>query len=379
MMQQHVAGPDLGEQVAAGAEFAGQARRERRVLEIRTVDRLQQRHQAIDVDRPVDLVEILVREQEPVHQIVAQRLRAVVGHLEAHAVAVAARGQLALDGAQQIVDLLLVHEQVGIARNPELKTALRAHARKQVDDVFVDDRRQEHEIVRAAARGLGRELDHARQRPGGLHHRIIDLAAEGVGAVQRDDEVQRLVEDARKRMRRIEPKRADHRQQLLLEVFREPLALARIPLRTPQETDALGLQRRDQLIIEGGVLLVDQFVRAHADLAQHLARGAVVGLGRGVDELGLLLEARHPHLDEFIEVGRGDAQEFQPLEQRHARVAGLRQHPLIELQQRQLSVDEQFGRIEARRAARVGLGFSGRGHRGILAPCRQGRELGPRG
>src|SRR5690606_573583 len=48
-------------------------------------------------------------------------------------------------------------------------------------------------------------------------------------------------------------------------------------------------------------------------------------------------------LEELVQVGAGDAQEAQALEQRHGRVLRLRQDPEVEIQLRQLAVGVQRG------------------------------------
>src|SRR5690606_23198414 len=48
-------------------------------------------------------------------------------------------------------------------------------------------------------------------------------------------------------------------------------------------------------------------------------------------------------LEEFVEVGAADAQETQPLQQRHRRILRLRQHAEVEVQLRQLAVGVQRG------------------------------------
>ncbi len=63
-------------------------------------------------------------------------------------------------------------------------------------------------------------------------------------------------------------------------------------------------------------------------------------------ELEQLLEAGDADLEEFIQVARGDAQEPQPLEQRHRLVERLGKDPLIELEKRQLAVDEVLRCLE---------------------------------
>ncbi len=237
-----------------------------------------------------------------------------MGHLQADAVAIASARQLALDRAQQILDLFFIDIQIRVAGHPELITTTRIHAGEQIAHVLVDHRREKDEIVGTAV-GFGRrQLDDPRQGSGGLYHGMRDLAPEGIGAVQIHDEVQRLVQNARKRMRRVQPDRADHRQQFFLEVAIQPGALFGLPFRTPQKPDIFSFQRRDQGLVERLILLVDQRMRALGDRAQHLARRARVGIGGRVGQLGLLFEPGHPHLEELIQIGRGNTQEFQPLE-----------------------------------------------------------------
>src|SRR5204863_662463 len=70
-------------------------------------------------------------------------------------------------------------------------------------------------------------------------------------------------------------------------------------------------------------------------------------------ELLQLLQARDPDLEELIEIAAGDAQELQPLEQRHRLIEGLVEHPLVELEERQFPVDVMLGRPEVRRIHRL--------------------------
>ena len=57
----------------------------------------------------------------------------------------------------------------------------------------------------------------------------------------------------------------------------------------------------------------------------------------------LLLETGHAHHVELGEVGREDAEVLRPLEQRVARVAGLLEHAVLELEERDLPVEVQLG------------------------------------
>ena len=58
-----------------------------------------------------------------------------------------------------------------------------------------------------------------------------------------------------------------------------------------------------------------------------------------------LLQAGDADLEELVEVAGGDAQEAQPLEQRQRLVERLREHALVELEQRQLAIDVVLRRL----------------------------------
>ena len=71
--------------------------------------------------------------------------------------------------------------------------------------------------MRPGALDLVRNLDDPRQRARRLHDREAAVAAERVLAVQGNDEVQRLVENPRERVRRVQPQGRQHRQQFVME------------------------------------------------------------------------------------------------------------------------------------------------------------------
>ncbi len=64
------------------------------------------------------------------------------------------------------------------------------------------------------------------------------------------------------------------------------------------------------------------------------------GPRRDAPSFDLLLQAGDADLEELVQVAADDAQEPQPLEQRHRRVLGLRQHAPVELEQAELAVEE---------------------------------------
>ena len=74
--------------------------------------------------------------------------------------------------------------------------------------------------------------------------------------------------------------------------------------------------------------------------------GQPIGAGLIRAELDPLLEAGDADLEELIEIVRRDAQELEPLEQRHFLVERLREHALVEFEQRQFAIDVVLGGAE---------------------------------
>ena len=143
-------------------------------------------------------------------------------------------------------------------------------------------------------------------------------------------------------MRRVEPQRTQHRQQLMFKVVAYPGFLFRVPFSAPHEADSFTFQQRDQDLIQNAVLLLDLLMGDRADLFQDVLWQQVVGAG--LDRAGdhLLLQARDADLEKLVQVGAGDAQKAQPFEQRYRRVLRLLEDTTVELEQAEFPVQEQF-------------------------------------
>ena len=190
------------------------------------------------------------------------------------------------------------------------------------------------------------QLDQARQCARCLHDGHATAASEGVAAFERDDKIEALVQDPRKRMRGIESEGAQDREQLVLEVVPHPGLLLGSPLGAPYEADLVAFELGDEHLIENPVLILHQPVRDLGDPFEYLVRRHVFRTRLHRARSDLFLQARHADLEELIEVGSRYAEEAQPLEQRRRRVLGLFEDAPVELQQAELAIDIELWLLE---------------------------------
>ena len=183
-------------------------------------------------------------------------------------------------------------------------------------------------------------------------------------------------------MHRIDGDRRQHGEDVLTEVIVERDAIRLGQLLGADQRDAHVAEPRAHRLVPDAVVLGDQLVRALADglellLRRHAVRRHFLDLTEH-----LRLQARGPHHEELVEVAREDAEELQPLVQRHVRVRGLAQHARVELQPGQLAIDveRRVAGARSRCAHRSGSGQIVRGN-GILHRClrRRARWCRPRG
>jgi hypothetical protein len=251
----------------------------------------------------------------------------------------------------QVLDVFLVHREVGVARHAELGELAHLAPRKHAGQVGPHDARQ-RDKQRLAARHLGRHADQARQHPRHLDDGDRVFAAESVLAGEANDEVERLVRDLGKGMSRIQPYRNQERLDLALIVVVHPFALCRVALAVRNDVDALAREGRHQLVVVERVLPPYQRMRHLGQALEglHGVVALVVACGIG-DQV-----RRRPDLEEFVEVGRNDAQVAQALDQRHFRAVGPVEHPLVEGQDAVVAVEQRQRRLGRDRRA-VGKGW----------------------
>ena len=215
------------------------ARGELGEAQFRPVQHVNHRHQPLQVHRAVQAEELVLGQVEALPQEAGQVLRALLAHLQLGGGAAKAPAvQFAAQGAGDILHLRVRHFQVGIAGDAELMAFAHRHAGEELIDKVVDDGGQEDEVVPLRQDGGG-DFDEPRQGAGRRHYGQAALPPEGVLAVQLQDEVQALVDQAGEGMGRVQPQGADDRQDFILEVALGPVNDGRAPLVAVQELNAL--------------------------------------------------------------------------------------------------------------------------------------------
>src|SRR5262245_8734104 len=141
-------------------------------------------------------------------------------------------------------------------------------------------------------------------------------------------------------MARIDRQRRHDRQQRLLEILVEESRLLGGELPRLEQVDALGGQERLELIEKAPVLLVTQPARSLRDGGERLSRAQAVGPGGPVARTDPAPKASDTHHEELVEVRAHDRQELDALEQRNRRVFRFLENATVELEPRQLAVDE---------------------------------------
>jgi len=155
----------------------------------------------------------------------------------------------------------------------------------------------------------------------------------------------RLLFWMRERPCRVETQRGQNRLDLVGKIRCDPLLLLRRPVVGAQYADSRRFERRKDRVVEQRVLRVEQLHGPPADRLELVVDVHAVRPGRKRAELPALLQARHANLEELVEVGAGDCQELDALEERHVVVLRLRQHAPVELEKGQLAVYEELGRL----------------------------------
>ena len=288
------------------------------------------------------------------------------GDLEPHDVSEAPAQQLCLDGLEQIVGVAGDGE-IGVARDAEHGVAdlvARDHCRQEVQDRVLDRN----------AGAVAADLDEPRQVVG---HVDADEPRRGLDAVGRDDaDVQGQRRQKWERGGRADRDRCQERLDLAPEALRQRSQLAARALVHRDDADAFRGERRTQLVEPERFLRLLQGARPRAHIRQCPSRRPSVGKAPPDRGLDLRQQAGDTHRVELVEVRGDDPAELHALEQRHVVVRRDLEHALVEVEPRELAVEEArgpLGRIarDGARARRLGCHRNdyGRSSSSRLTPC----------
>ena len=237
-----------------------------------------------------------------------------------------------LDRGQQVVGLVLLDLDVGVAGHAEHVHVDDVHTREELVEMGGHDLLQRYEPI-----AVGQIGEPGQQRRD-LHPGEAPLARERIA--DRRSEVQGQARDVGERMRGVDRERREHREDAVAEPPAEEFLVGVRQLLPVHEADAFLLERRQQVagdqLVRPGLQPRDPFT----DRLKLLARTHAVRRRRRHARLDLFLEAGDADLEELVEVLRVDRDELHPFEQRARRVLGERQHAVVEVQPRQLPVDE---------------------------------------
>ena len=156
-------------------------------------------------------------------------------------------------------------------------------------------------------------------------------------------------------MGRVEPERGQDRKDEVRKELLEEDSLRRRQVAKAHQLDAVPGELRQDLLQQQRPLLLLARTHSRADLGQLLRRCPAVGRETLRPALLLQLQSPDPLHEELVEVAAEDGDELEPLEERNGRILRLGQNPGVELEPRELAIEE--GRCLLRGVRRPALGF----------------------
>ena len=248
--------------------------------------------------------------------------------------------QCALEQTHEVFRFLL-HFDIAVAQHAKRPQPGHVIAGEKTARKKPDQRLHAHEThSRLGARlhiGVDGQSHETVQLRGNRHQRVHRRAR--AVARQFDADGKALVGHERKGVRRIDRNGRQHREDLRNEIILEPRVIGDRKVVRLHDRQVGGRHLGPETP-PTGLLLVGEFGDCGIDRGQLLFGRQTVLADRRHFGAHLTVQARHAHHEKFVEVGRGNRQEAQLLEQRVARVLRLFQHAMIEFEPGQLTVEK---------------------------------------
>jgi len=203
--------------------------------------------------------------------------------------------------------------------------------------VMADQSAQIHVVLPAV---VARQLHHSRQDARNLHDREVLQGFAVPLHFQSHDQVQRFVQQLRKRMRRVDRQRGQHWPHLRSEILHQPREVGQLQLRHVEYANPIFHNRRHEVFPPAAVLVVNHLADSLRHRLERLGGGQTVHAALDRIAFDLLFYPRDAHFEEFVQVRTDDAKELQPFQQGVLGVERLIQHALVELQPAQFTIDE---------------------------------------
>ncbi|EFX59988.1 hypothetical protein DAPPUDRAFT_346030 [Daphnia pulex] len=161
-----------------------------------------------------------------------------------------------------------------------------------------------------------------------------------LGVVHPDRQIEREVADVGERVAGIDGQRGEDREDAAVELGPEVLLVETVELVPLAESDAAFGENGNDLVEEDAVGPSREHRHLARDQADLLRRREPVGAQVGDPGLHLVEQACGPHLEELVEILAEDGEELGALERRRGGIGGDGEDAFVELEPRQLTVDE---------------------------------------
>ena len=309
LVNEHIALFQLGKDRGGARQLLGPGRlpvgEQQRAIR-HQLHHLRQPHQ---IHRSLHAVQRGRRQAELHLQKFSQITRAARRDFQAHRLTVVAVLQALAQGHAQVAHIFFIHGQIGMPRHAELRELRHLAPRKQIGQMRADDAGERHQL-HALRRDVERQANHARQDARDLDDRDFVLPAEGIAALQTDNEVERFVRHLREWVRRIEAHGDQQRPHVALKILAHPALLRAGAFAVRDHANPVRFKRGSQRVVVQLVLARHQLVGL---LGQGLERRhAVFALGLALLR-GRQMRGR-TDLEKLVQIRGNDAQIAQALQ-----------------------------------------------------------------
>jgi peroxiredoxin Q/BCP len=340
VVEEEVALANGAEEVGGLAHGGGLRGDEGLVAEFRGVGAGVDGHEAGRIEGAVDEVEVVLGQVEGFEEVLVDFGGRVVIHLESDGGSFAAVVEFLFDGAEEVSGVVLVDVELAVARHSEVPEAAYFGSGEEVGEMVADHLAQEDVV---ALIGRAGQLDDAGQHLGDLDDGEMVGADALAFQLEVEDDVEGFVEELGEGMGGVDAQRGEHGADLIEVVGVHPLLGGGVEVVGMDESDAVFGELGEEVLAPAAELGVHHGLHAGMDGAESFLGGESVGGALGDGAFDLLFESGDADLEELVEVGADDAEEFDAFEQGEGLIEGLLEDALVEFEPAEFPGDEMGG------------------------------------